>query len=468
MVSFRHRTLPSILLVAAVLFTACGGDEEQGRLSMSLSFPSGWESRIDMGVISAQVSTPYIGSVRIIVTCGGNERFREVSWSTRNLSLEGLDLEEGCDILAQAVTAGTVIMERLQEDVRVGSGRDVQLHLQLEESDGFSYAGSLMNFRQYHSSVLLGDDVLIIGGRDDIGVIESVSTTDQPMASTAYGCSLNEPRTGQHVLHDAANNQLFVFLGGNEDSQYEIIDLINNDCTFYQINNIRRRFSPAMYGGKVFLLGGYDFSNIWQENSLLLDKITLNEEITNSIGSSVERSLVNCEIFNERLVCIGGEGTDFLKIDLVEYFDLESLQLLSQQNLSKPKSGFALINLQNGLFVISGGNDNGETLADAEIINSIAFSSVTFEGAMVYPRYDHTATKLNDGTILIVGGGPNSNSSMSAEIFNPQTGTSREVPWRMRIPRVGHTANLLPDGRVLIIGGHMGERTIEVFNPKIQ
>ncbi|UCF31177.1 MAG: hypothetical protein JSV26_01780 [bacterium] len=453
-------------LAAAVFLSACGGEEEKGRLTVGLSLPPGWQDRLDMGVLSAQGSTPYIGTVRIRITCGGVESSWEAPWATRSLSLDGLDLKGGCDILAQAVTAGAVIMERQLIDVRVGDGADVPLDIQLEESEGFSAAGSLINPRQYHSATPLPGGVLIVGGTLDTGAIESISATGRALAASAYGCSLVTPRTRQRVLHDDANGQLFVFLGGMDDSQYEIISTDDGQCYGYSIEGNRKNFFPAIYKQSVFLFGGYDVINEWIINTLEINSNSLSENTVFTMGIPSPRQNLHCLVSGVYLSCLGGmDGSNYLAE--VSVMDLENEVNRTQRSLSKPKTSFGMTSLSDGRFLLTGGINGSGFLKDVEIFDPNNGQVIDFGEALIYPRTRHSATLLLNDTVLVVGGLEYTGPSISAEIFDPATGISRELPWRMRVPRVGHTATLLPDGRVLIVGGNMGDKTIEVFNPRI-
>ncbi len=330
------RPILPLLLAASFLLPACGGDKSPGRLSMDLSLPLNWEDRIDMGVLSAPVSTAYIGTIGVRVTCGGVERSWEAPWVAGALSFEGEELEGSCDILVRAFTAGTVVMEDQLPGVTVGSGTDVRVSLELHESEGFSPAGSLIHPRQYHSAVPLSDEVLIVGGTLDTGVIESLSVTGRSVASAAYGCSLNEPRTRQVALHDPANNRVFVFLGGIDDSQYEIIDLASDESTFYVLNNIRRNFTPLMYGQDALLVSGYNSNDNWLINSIRLESTFLNESIISGVGLIVERTDANCSSIGNILVCLGGiDGTFY--VNSIERFDLFNELALLQTSLIEAK-----------------------------------------------------------------------------------------------------------------------------------
>ena len=94
-------------------------------------------------------------------------------------------------------------------------------------------------------------------------------------------------------------------------------------------------------------------------------------------------------------------------------------------------------------------------------------------GAMITPRYTHTATRLSNGKVLIAGGQAwdefwNPITLRSTEIYDPSTGTFSSGP-NLIARRFSHTATPLQDGRVLFIGGQITDGTVvdqaEVYDP---
>jgi hypothetical protein len=120
--------------------------------------------------------------------------------------------------------------------------------------------------------------------------------------------------------------------------------------------------------------------------------------------------------------------------------------------------------LADGLVLVSGGQNGGAAIAQAELFNQ-ATGTWSLTGSNVIPRFDHTATLLQDGRVLAAGGVSSNgdcSSNVTAETYDPASGT-----WSLtgRLPSpvgTGHIAIRLLDGRVLVSGG--GDRCGTVFN----
>jgi N-acetylneuraminic acid mutarotase len=136
--------------------------------------------------------------------------------------------------------------------------------------------------------------------------------------------------------------------------------------------------------------------------------------------------------------------------------------------------------LGNGLVLVAGGNDLIGTcscttfVASADLYNPTT-NSFSPTGSLVTARYAHTATVLANGMVLVAGGfgGPTSTLESggaplaSAELYDPSTGTWTATG-SMTTARMNHTATLLSSGDVLVAGGYTGTATTataEVYDP---
>ncbi|WLG47333.1 RHS repeat-associated core domain-containing protein [Pseudomonas sp. FP1740] len=117
-------------------------------------------------------------------------------------------------------------------------------------------------------------------------------------------------------------------------------------------------------------------------------------------------------------------------------------------------AGEAATLLPDGRWLLSGGTENGVTLATLTVVDPVTNTDTHFASSLNMPRQGHTATLLPDGTVLIVGGiGADSPPLNQAERLNIQTQQSHLVTDAAFIARTQHTATLLLDGRVLLVGG---------------
>ncbi len=456
------------VLTSAILLTlaSCGGAESGGSIQLNLNLPTDWENRLDMGVLSSSVGTPYIGSIRVQVAGAGGNESVEVPYIDRRTLVSGLTPGGGYTITVQAVTEGTVIMEKILQGVTLPKEHSLALDVNLIESGGFSYAGSLLYTRLQHSAVLYSSGVLVLGGNLSTGVMESIGFSGEGFSMSAFADSLTYPRTGQKAFLSSQGEEVLVFLGsqGQEDSIYEVIDLVNSTSSTKLLGTIRTGYFPAHYGSSIYLVGGYDTNSAWQGNTIKISDETLFETVLSGMGSSFAQSNAQCTVSNTKLACLGGSVLGAYSSTL-ETYDLSNEIYLYQFPITNLKSNFATTSLPNEKILITGGLSGIFYLKDAEKIDLSTNQSDYFGTTLNRLRAGHTATLLDDGRVLIVGGGATQQVMESAEILDPVTGISVNIPWKMRVPRYDHTATKLPNGNVLIIGGNPGDKTFEVFNP---
>jgi hypothetical protein len=132
--------------------------------------------------------------------------------------------------------------------------------------------------------------------------------------------------------------------------------------------------------------------------------------------------------------------------------------------------GAAAAPLNNGLVLITGGNNAGSPSSVGDLYNPATGTFAATTGSMTAARIYHTATLLSNGLVLITGGGNNSNTALAtAELYNPATETFTATSGTMTTARSNHSAILLPNGMVLISGGTGATGNVlssaELFNP---
>lgn len=156
--------------------------------------------------------------------------------------------------------------------------------------------------------------------------------------------------------------------------------------------------------------------------------------------------------------------------------------------------------LSSGQILFSGGTDSSSyslVVAGAEVFDPTS-NTFTAVGAMVQPRYTHSATLLQSGQVLIAGGINGIDFLTSTEYYNPATKTFSagpdNVPWSNEAvqlstgtpmimgdgyletisntntvssiavvsARDGESAIALRDGALLLVGGKGGYQTADI------
>jgi|GEM_PF-1006646 len=138
-------------------------------------------------------------------------------------------------------------------------------------------------------------------------------------------------------------------------------------------------------------------------------------------------------------------------------------------HLSTPTYNNVSVLLQDGRFLVVGGqNDTDTTVGSMQIYSSSASAFTNVVDAR-FKRSSHTATLMADGKVLIAGGiGEGGEYLKTAIIFDPATNAVSDIS-AMNYAHAGHTATLLKNGRVLIAGGAEAANTpstyAELYDP---
>ncbi len=174
-------------------------------------------------------------------------------------------------------------------------------------------------------------------------------------------------------------------------------------------------------------------------------------------------------LLNNGLVLITGGDDRTASLATAELFDPDSHSFAPAADMATTRAMHTATLLANGNVLVIGGRDsNGSALATAEVFdpNTTSFASVV--ASMSTARELHTATLLGNGKVLITGGDEGTATLATAELFDPAIASFMPTEI-MRVARKSHTATLLKDGKVIVIGGRGADgntlATAEIFDP---
>ena len=224
----------------------------------------------------------------------------------------------------------------------------------------------------------------------------------------------------------------------------------------------RTGFSATLLqDGRVLVAGGFShlcpgLFSCYLSSAELFDPASGTFSSTGSM--TMPRSNATATELNNGMVLIAGGQDNSGPLSTLEVFDPAKGIFTLAGNMLTPRRLHSAVALSNGDVLLAGGNGDSSTLASTEVFETSANQS-TAAGSMTTPRANHTATLLNNGEILFAGGEsdtqlfPDSGSILaSAELFDPGSGQFAATA-SMNVARTGHTATLLSDGSVLVAGG---------------
>jgi hypothetical protein len=136
--------------------------------------------------------------------------------------------------------------------------------------------------------------------------------------------------------------------------------------------------------------------------------------------------------------------------------------------LLTPRYQHSATRLSDGRVLVAGGRGLRHAYLDTTGVFDPGTGEWTAVGRLAHARYYHSATLLQNGQVLVAGGINDTGHLDSVELFDPIAGMWHAAR-PMRTPRREHTATRLHDGRVLVAGGQTGAGTptdaAEIYDP---
>jgi len=302
----------------------------------------------------------------------------------------------------------------------------------------------------------------IVGG-------SSVINMGSPAAANSIGLLLFGDDGAPTIPFCLGTNQFFISLLG-------VLDASGN--TTFNLNVVPAAFDSRVYAKPL----------VWEWNQWSLGKtVRVQTEYANSHRElptlTGARSLHTCTSLSKNPAdnvtgaFVAGGATGNLitptALDTIEVYDSVTRTWSAGPQMSVPRCRQAVVDLQDGTYLIAGGMTNAAVGTGGPATDSVDLYVPSGNTIIPFPnmlsgRMGHGMTRLNDGRILVTGGfadwtdagalnGVNfvtqlNTAQDSTEIYDPATGSWSAGP-TMSSKRGGHSQTLLNDGRVLITGG---------------
>jgi WD40 repeat protein len=232
---------------------------------------------------------------------------------------------------------------------------------------------SMSASRAYYTATLLPDGrVLVAGGNDGTNSLSSAELFDPASGTWKNARPMNSPRSG-HTATLLPNGKVLVT--GGESDYPQLAEL----------------FNPA--------------TGTWTSSFY-----------TGDWGGHTATLLPNLDVL------FAGGSTPYQALPLAEQYDPANGTWVDVNNLATERGAHSATLLPSGKVLVAGGEDFSlyfnQPVVSAELFNPDN-GTWADAGAMMHPRWGHTATLLPNGNVLIAGGFDHTNFLASAEIYCP-------------------------------------------------
>ena len=336
-------------------------------------------------------------------------------------------------------------------------------------------AGALSTSRADHTSTLLSTGTILIAGGENVsGFLNSAEILDPASNSIAATGSMNYPRS----LHTAAllvNGNVLVAggqtaIGGSTQTTATAEVYYPATAAGSQsiggswgmtgsMNQARQNHSMILLAdGRVLVAGGDQLNGTYLYSAEVYSSTTGIWSTTGAMNYS--RANLSLTLLRDGTVlAVGGVNTS----GALGYAEIYNPALGSWSATDPLPGNLKLYNhratlLYDGRVLISGGNNGGGQTGSSYIYDPTQPSGSHWvkAGSLVYPRYNHTAVAFPDGDVWVIGGSQVVDITNTVERFDTWLQTWTTSTFNMSQARTNQTSILAPNGYVYVIGGSGG------------
>jgi N-acetylneuraminic acid mutarotase len=251
------------------------------------------------------------------------------------------------------------------------------------QTNSWSAAASLPSARDQHTATLLGNGlVLVAGGLGNSGVLASAELYNPTTNTWSDTASMTTARV-EHSATLLGNGQVLVAGGldnkSNALGSAELYDpLANTWSSTGSLATPRYSHTATLLGnGKVLVAGGLGKDSLSPANAELYDPISRTWSSGGSMITPPNEDTATL-LPNGQVLVAGGLGNNSLSLSTVQLYDPVSNSWSAGAPLGTPRAIHAATLLKNGQLLVAGGDNNGISLATAEVYNASALVQPTF------------------------------------------------------------------------------------------
>jgi|GEM_PF-1825278 len=327
---------------------------------------------------------------------------------------------------------------------------------------GFSVEESVPRAMGTHSSTLIPDGTVLVGGGARSGPVDAYNTrffrydpadgswSDAESSRNSHGLG-----AGTVLLDTGRVLTASGFDGDSPHGRCETYDPASNTWTAtWPMEVPRTSFAvAALSQGRAIAIGGIDESIEETDVVEVFDETTQRWSVTSPWGEANARKGMSTTVLENGDLLVTGGTTDLGSqdaSDLVNRFDIDTESWSDLAPMPNELASHTATLLLDGRVLVVGGSSNGAA-RNFVFLYDPSLDEWERADSMRWTRYNHTAMRLDNGDVLIFGGN-DEESAPSTQIYVAEEGRIIDGP---SVGYAGHHAAMsqLDDGSILVTGG---------------